>query len=86
MPFDRVSFVNAGYCTQLGYFAGSARRGPAKFHSVFLLLEHAQHGASLIDTGYGPWFLEATRTFPGKRCPCISTHAVTPRQSSRSAA
>jgi len=66
MAFDRVSFVNGGDCTQLGYFAGSARRGPVKFHSVFLLLEHAQHGASLIDTGYGPWFLEATRTFPSK--------------------
>jgi glyoxylase-like metal-dependent hydrolase (beta-lactamase superfamily II) len=66
MPFDRVSFVNAGHCTQLGYFAGSAKRGPVKFHSVLLLLEHAEHGASLIDTGYGPWFLEATRTFPAK--------------------
>jgi glyoxylase-like metal-dependent hydrolase (beta-lactamase superfamily II) len=66
MPFDRVSFVNAGHCTQLGYFAGSARPGPVKFHSVLLLLEHARHGASLIDTGYGPWFFEATRKFPAK--------------------
>jgi glyoxylase-like metal-dependent hydrolase (beta-lactamase superfamily II) len=66
MPFDRVSFVNGGACTQLGWFAGSARRGPTKFQSVFVLLEHARHGASLIDTGYGPMFLEATRTLPAK--------------------
>lgn len=64
MPFDRVSFVNGGDCAQLGYFAGSASPGPTRFHSVFIVLEHAQHGVSLIDTGYSPFFFDATRAFP----------------------
>lgn len=66
MPFDRVSFLNGGHCTQLGYFAGSAHRGPTAFHAVFVVLEHARHGVSLIDTGYSPMFFEATRTFPAR--------------------
>jgi glyoxylase-like metal-dependent hydrolase (beta-lactamase superfamily II) len=64
MPFDRVSFLNGGECSQLGYFAGSTRRGLTRFKSVFLVLEHPAHGVSLIDTGYSPLFFDATRAFP----------------------
>src|SRR5262245_18056967 len=80
MPFDRVSFVNAGHCTQLGYFAGSAQRGRTTFHAVFLLLEHAKHGMSLIDTGYGPWFFDATRTSPARLYRCTLPVHHDPRE------
>jgi glyoxylase-like metal-dependent hydrolase (beta-lactamase superfamily II) len=64
MPFARVSFINGGHCTQLGYFAGRRKRGPGRFESVFVVLEHDRHGIHLIDTGYSPWFIDATRPFP----------------------
>ncbi len=64
MAFRRVCFLNAGYCTQWGYLAGRKTRGLVRFHAVFIYLEHAEHGTALIDTGYSPLFLEATRPFP----------------------
>lgn len=64
MPFDRVTFLNGGDCVQLGYFTGSTKRGLTRFNDVFIVLEHPRHGTSLIDTGYSPFFLEATRPFP----------------------
>jgi len=66
MPFDRVRFFNAGYCTQLGYFAGSKTRGRTRFNNVFVHLEHPRHGVSLIDAGYSPHFFEATDDFPAR--------------------
>jgi glyoxylase-like metal-dependent hydrolase (beta-lactamase superfamily II) len=64
MPFARVLFLNSGYCTQLGYFAGRAKPGKTRFNAVFVVLEHERHGVHLIDTGYGPAFFEATRSLP----------------------
>jgi len=66
MPFSRVRFLNAGYCSQLGYLAGRSSWGWTPFHGVFVFLEHPAHGASLIDTGYAPEFWEATRPFPAR--------------------
>jgi len=66
MPFSRVTFLNGGYCGQLGYFAGRAKPGPTRFHDVFIVLEHPQHGLHLIDTGYSSHFFNATRHFPGR--------------------
>jgi len=66
MPFDRVRFFNAGHCTQLGYFAGSRKRGRTRFENVFLHLEHPQHGVSLIDAGYSQHFFDATEGFPAR--------------------
>ena len=51
MPFRRVVFLNAGYCTQWAYLAGQRSRGLTRFHAVFVYLEHPVHGAALIDTG-----------------------------------
>jgi glyoxylase-like metal-dependent hydrolase (beta-lactamase superfamily II) len=65
MPFTRITFLNAGHCSQFGYFAGRAKPGPTKFHAVFLLLEHERHGIHLIDTGYSAFFDEATAKLPG---------------------
>jgi glyoxylase-like metal-dependent hydrolase (beta-lactamase superfamily II) len=64
MPFSRVTFLNGGHCGQLGYFAGRPSPLPTRFYAVFLLLEHPQHGVHLIDTGYSPFFLDATRALP----------------------
>jgi glyoxylase-like metal-dependent hydrolase (beta-lactamase superfamily II) len=64
MPFRRVLFLNSGSCTQSGYLAGRAVWGWTRFHAVFVYLEHPEHGAALIDTGYSPRFLHATRGFP----------------------
>src|SRR5260221_3919500 len=64
MPFQRVSFLNAGSCTQWGYLAGRAARGLTRFPMVVLCLEHPEHGTSLIDAGYSTLFFDATRRFP----------------------
>lgn len=64
MPFRRVLFLNSGYCTQSAYLAGRSSRGRTRFPAVFVYLEHPDHEPALIDTGYGPAFLEATRPFP----------------------
>jgi len=60
----RVTFLNGGYCTQSSYLAGRRSWNFSRFHAVFVYLEHPEHGAALIDTGYSPFFFEATRTFP----------------------
>lgn len=66
MPFSNVRFLNAGYCSQSGRLAGRAEPGWTRFYAVFVYLEHPTHGVSLIDTGYGPHFFEATRHFPAR--------------------
>ncbi len=66
MPFDRVCFLNSGYCTALGYLANRPTWGLTRFYAVFAYLEHPRHGISLIDTGYSPLFQDATRAFPGR--------------------
>lgn len=63
MPF-RHTFLNAGDCTQWGYLAGRKTRRLVRFPAVFAHLDHPVHGQSLIDTGYGPRFFDATRPFP----------------------
>lgn len=60
----RIRFLDSGYCWQLGWLAARKRLGPCKFHAIFLLIEHPQHGRYLIDCGYGPRFMDATRSFP----------------------
>jgi glyoxylase-like metal-dependent hydrolase (beta-lactamase superfamily II) len=64
MPFRRVVFLNSGYCTQWAYLAGRRSWGLTRFHAVFVYLEHPEHGAALIDTGYSPWFFQESRRFP----------------------
>jgi glyoxylase-like metal-dependent hydrolase (beta-lactamase superfamily II) len=66
MPFSRVRFLNAGYCSQWGTLAGRASGGWTRFYGVFVHLEHPVHGVGLIDTGYGPDFYQATRRFPAR--------------------
>ncbi len=84
MPFDRVRLLNSGYCTQLGCLAGRSRWGPTPFHAVFVYLEHPQHGISIIDTGYSPFFLSATRSFPERLYRWATPMHLDPRGDARS--
>jgi glyoxylase-like metal-dependent hydrolase (beta-lactamase superfamily II) len=65
MLLSHVQFHNAGYCFQNEYFTGTGTYHWRKFQAVFVSFEHPVHGRCLIDTGYGPAFLEATRKLPG---------------------
>jgi glyoxylase-like metal-dependent hydrolase (beta-lactamase superfamily II) len=84
MPFDRVTLLNSGYCTQLGGLAGRATWGPTRFHAVFIYLEHPEHGISIIDTGYGPFFREATQPFPERLYRWLTPMHLDPRGDARS--
>src|SRR5437763_6254241 len=64
MHLQRVRFLNSGYCGQWSYLAGRRTFGWTRFYAVFVYLEHPEHGPALIDTGYSPHFIRATRTFP----------------------
>jgi glyoxylase-like metal-dependent hydrolase (beta-lactamase superfamily II) len=59
-----MTFFNSGYCTQWSYLAGCRTWNMTRFHAAFVYLEHPEHGAALIDTGYSPFFRGATQTFP----------------------
>jgi glyoxylase-like metal-dependent hydrolase (beta-lactamase superfamily II) len=48
----------------------SARR---RYHALFAVIDHPQHGVSLFDTGYAPRFFDATRHWPYR-----AYRAVTP--------
>ncbi|MBL8818120.1 MAG: MBL fold metallo-hydrolase [Planctomyces sp.] len=60
-----LKFFNAGYCMQNEFLTGTGTFRWRKFHAVFASFEHPVHGKCLIDTGYGPMFLEATARLPG---------------------
>lgn len=62
---ENVRFLNAGYCMQNEFFTGTRTFRWRKFQAVFVAFEHPVHGGCLIDTGYGPMFLEATARLPG---------------------
>ncbi|MEL6107494.1 MAG: MBL fold metallo-hydrolase, partial [Planctomycetota bacterium] len=51
-------------CWQSVYLSGVPSFAFRKFYAVFLEFEHPTHGRCLIDTGYGPAMMEATRRFP----------------------
>src|SRR5262245_3190241 len=80
MPFERVRFLNSGYCTQWGYLAGRRSRGWTRFYAVFVYLEHPEHGAALIDTGYSPLFFKVTRSFPERLYRWTTPVHLDPRQ------
>lgn len=59
-----ATFFRAGHCRQLRWLADGRGWGTRKFQAMCLTAEHPSHGRILIDTGYSPHFLEATRPFP----------------------
>ena len=76
----RVLFLNAGSCSQLGALAGRRSWGLTRFYAPFVYLEHPRHGACLIDTGYGPWFWESTRRWPGRLMRWLTPVRLAPRR------
>lgn len=64
VELTNLRFHNGGYCRQSVYLSGVPSFGFRRFYAVFLEFEHPTHGRCLIDTGYGPAMLEATRRFP----------------------
>lgn len=59
-----VSFLSGGYCRQFARLTGVPSWAFARFHAVFVYVDHPEHGASLIDTGYSRHFWQATWPFP----------------------
>jgi glyoxylase-like metal-dependent hydrolase (beta-lactamase superfamily II) len=80
MPLTSVRFINGGYCTQWSYLAGRPSWSLTRFHAVFVYLEHPQHGAALIDTGYSPFFFEASRYLPGRVYRWVTPVHLEPRR------
>jgi glyoxylase-like metal-dependent hydrolase (beta-lactamase superfamily II) len=66
MHLSRVEVLKNGFCRQLACLAGERSWRVKRFWATFLYLEHPQHGAALIDTGYSPHFFPATRRWPGR--------------------
>lgn len=61
----RVSFFSSGYCTAPAAVVDPKRgKGKATFAAVWALIQFAEHGYALFDTGYGPDFFRATASFP----------------------
>ena len=63
-PALTVTFLKAGSCRQKARLAGRLESGSIDFHAVFLHVRHPEHGDYLIDTGYGPRYMELLRKFP----------------------
>ena len=56
---------STGYTSHPRHHAETgADTGTIRFHAPFFLLVHPQHGMTLIDTGYSPRFVDATRGWP----------------------
>lgn len=64
-PQLRYHVLDTGYCLVSERFAlrGGGRHKLA-FHALVILLQHPRHGRLLLDTGYAPRMLDATRTLP----------------------
>lgn len=63
---DAVTFHNGGYCLQNEILVGTGRFRMRRFQAVVVRIEHPQHGAAMIDTGYSPFFFRATSGFPDR--------------------
>ena len=61
---QNVTWLNAGSCRQLAYFAGQRSLSIERFPAVVVYFEHPQQGPYLIDTGYSSAVWDATRGFP----------------------
>jgi len=64
LRLEKIRILSGGYCLQNRYFSGQRSVLFRKFHATFLHCIHPIHGEVVIDTGYGPKFLETTSGFP----------------------
>ncbi len=59
-----VRFLNAGYCIQNEFLTGVDTFRWRRFYAVCMTFDHPVHGRCMIDSGYGPRFLDATARLP----------------------
>lgn len=65
VQLKNVQFHNGGFCFQNEYFTGTGTFRQRRFQAVFVTFDHPVDGQCMIDTGYGPAFLNATARLPG---------------------
>ena len=61
-----VTFLEGGYCLQSGRAAGEPSWAFRRFYATFVYFRHPVHGPALVDCGYGPPYLAATRWPPAR--------------------
>ena len=66
VQLEGIQFFNHGFCWQSQYFTANGRWAIRRFQAVAIYFRHPKHGDCLIDCGYGPGYLEATRHFPAR--------------------
>lgn len=64
MRLSNFRVLDGGFCRQCEYFTGRRSLRIRRFHALFLQCEHPEHGLTLIDSGYGRHYAEATCAFP----------------------
>jgi glyoxylase-like metal-dependent hydrolase (beta-lactamase superfamily II) len=63
----KLSLNYAGFClAKAGHAVKGDRNKDIKFHALFGIIAHPEHGWILFDTGYAQRFMEATSTYPNK--------------------
>jgi len=63
----KTKLITSGFCTQKAKFAeADAPFSKIIFPTTSAIIEHPKHGPVLFDTGYSPYFYEATKYFPEK--------------------
>ncbi|HEV7278998.1 MAG TPA: MBL fold metallo-hydrolase [Pirellulaceae bacterium] len=61
-----VTFLEGGYCLQSGRMVGEPSWALRRFYATFVYFRHPVHGPALVDCGYGPQYLAATRCLPAR--------------------
>lgn len=63
---EDVTFLEGGYCLQSSRMVGEPSWAFRRFYATFVYFRHPTHGSALVDCGYGPEYLNATRTLPAR--------------------
>jgi len=72
---------HAGYCVaQERHALRSGRNVPIRFHALFGVIRHPDHGVILFDTGYAPRFFDATRRLPGRIYAMLTPVTLAPHE------
>lgn len=72
---------HAGYCVaQERHALRTGRKVPIRFHALFGVIRHPEHGLILFDTGYTPRFFDATRRLPGRIYALLTPVSLAPHE------
>jgi glyoxylase-like metal-dependent hydrolase (beta-lactamase superfamily II) len=76
----KAIWLKAGHCTQHRHFVAPGSQGSKNvcFPAGFALIDHAELGPGLFDTGYSAEFLKATRHFPERLYEMLTPVTVAP--------